>query len=328
MKQLFFISTLVISFSLAFGEAAAQHHLLVLNKSDNTVWQLDAQTGEKVAEYTTGVGPHEVAVSPDRRLAVVTNYGGVTPGNSLTVINLADKKITRTIDLDPYQRPHGVQWFSDGERVIVTVEAQKAVITVDVGNSEILSSIKTDQLVTHMVTLNEDNTRAFATSIGSGSATILNLEQHSVVGHIATGAGTEGLALLEGAGELWVTNRGDNTVAVIDTKTLEIVTKLESSSFPIRATRSPDGTLVAVSNGQSHDVTVFDVASREKIATVSTLTGDLSEGVPIGMVFSDDGSRLYVSNSEANQVVVIDTGEWEVLGTFKTGDTPDGIAYF
>ena len=59
--------------------------LIVLNKSDDTAWLFDGATGEKRAEVPTGGAPHEVAVSPDGALAVVTDYGAETPGNTLTV---------------------------------------------------------------------------------------------------------------------------------------------------------------------------------------------------------------------------------------------------
>lgn len=328
MKWYAIVWSLILSIFLLFGEASAQNHLLVLNKAGNSVWQLNADTGEKVAEYSTNAGPHEVAISPGGNRALITNYGGVTPGHSLTLVDLVNREVVKTIDLDPYQRPHGVEWFTDGNRAIVTTEAQKTVIIVDVESGNVTTSIKTNQLVTHMVTLNRANDRAYATSIGSGSTSILDLDRETVIKTINTGAGTEGLALLESRGELWVTNRDDNTVSIIDIKRNEIVQTLKSTSFPIRAALSPGGEWVTVSNGQSSEVAIFDASSKEKIATISTMTSGDSETVPIGMVFSEDGSRLFVSNSEADQVVVIDTSQWEMIQTFKTGDTPDGIAYF
>ncbi|HKL17476.1 MAG TPA: beta-propeller fold lactonase family protein, partial [Halalkalibaculum sp.] len=97
--------------------------------------------------------------------------------------------------------------------------------------------------------------------------------------------------------------------------------------FPIRAETSPDGRFVAVSNARASTVSVFDVETREKMATVSTKTPEVSDGMPIGLTFSDDNSRLYVANSNADQIVVINTDSWKVMETFKTGATPDGIAY-
>jgi hypothetical protein len=62
--------------------------LIVLNKSDATASLILLETGEVVRTLGTGIGPHEVAVSPDGKLAVVSNYGGRgQPGSSLTVLD-------------------------------------------------------------------------------------------------------------------------------------------------------------------------------------------------------------------------------------------------
>jgi DNA-binding beta-propeller fold protein YncE len=62
--------------------------LLVGNKSADTLWALDTATGVRTASFDTGVGPHEIEVSPDGRLAVVSNYGDrERPGSSLTVLD-------------------------------------------------------------------------------------------------------------------------------------------------------------------------------------------------------------------------------------------------
>ncbi len=45
--------------------------LIVLNKDGASASLRDRATGEEFARLDTGVGPHEVAVSPDGRIAVV-----------------------------------------------------------------------------------------------------------------------------------------------------------------------------------------------------------------------------------------------------------------
>ncbi len=64
--------------------------LLVGNKSAASVWRLDMADGRKAGEASTGQGPHEIAVAPDGRSAVVADYGTAAgPGNTLTVLDLA-----------------------------------------------------------------------------------------------------------------------------------------------------------------------------------------------------------------------------------------------
>ena len=76
--------------------------LIVLNKSDGTASLIARRTGQVFATIPTGEAPHEVAVSPDHKTAVVGNYGKNNPGHTLTVIDLATRKVTKTVDLKKY----------------------------------------------------------------------------------------------------------------------------------------------------------------------------------------------------------------------------------
>lgn len=324
MKSLFtFITALLLAIPVGLS---AQNQVLILNKSSNTAWQLNAENGQKIAEYKTGTGPHEVAVSPDQSRAIITNYSSDTPGNSLTIVDLKNQQVSKRISLGEYQRPHGVKWFSDERRAIVTTEAQQSVLIVDIDSGEILKSIKTGQQVSHMVVLGADEQTAYVTNLGSGSVSILDLEDGKTTQSIKTGDGTEGITTVPGRDEIWITNRSANTVNILDISSNEITETLESSSFPIRAKVSADGNRIAVSNAQSSEVAIFDVETRKQIQKVSTVSSN-QEGTPIGLTFSHDGNYLFVANSTLNEIAVIDTGSWKVVKNFATGTTPDGIAY-
>ncbi len=322
---------LALIFLLLFnipGATFAQNHLLILNKTGDTAWQLDAQTGEKIAEYPTRTAPHEVAVSPDGTRAAITNYGNDQPGSTISILDLKQQTVNKVIDITPFQRPHGIQWFSDGRRIVVSAEAQQAVVIVDTEKEEVVKSIKTNQKVSHMVQLDPNEQRVFVPNIGSGTVSVLDIADEKVIKTISTDEGTEGITLTTNHSELWVTNRAANTISVIDTETLTIKQTLQSSSFSIRAATAPNGKWIAVSNAESSEVAIFNPNTRELITKVSTVRNADENGVPIGLTFSNDSKRLYVANSQVNQIVVIDTRNWKIANRFKTGSTPDGIAYF
>ena len=86
--------------------------LVVANKAEATVSLIDLENGGVVATLPTGEGPHEVAVSPDGRFALVTNYGTrEQDGNSLTLIDIAAAEVVSTIELGEYRKPHGIEWL-------------------------------------------------------------------------------------------------------------------------------------------------------------------------------------------------------------------------
>lgn len=315
--------------------------LVVLNKSDDTAYILDRETGERLASISTGYQPHEVAISPDGRTAVVTNYGTrERPGNSLTVIDVASASQVKEIDLLEYTMPHGIQ-FLDDDRVIVTTEGNQTVIIVNLETDAIEHIFMTEQQISHMVAVTPDGQRAFVPNIGSGTVTVLDLESGMVEAHIETGAGAEGVAVSPDGSEVWVTNRGANTVSIINAETLDVIFELPSAEFPIRAAFSPDGQHVLVTNARSGDITVFDAAERLRVGVIrldeiDELVADEDRyfveefedsPIPIGVVVGPDNRTAYVANTAADVVAVVDIISLRVLDLYRTGAEPDGIAW-
>ena len=83
--------------------------VVVANKRGNDASFIDLESGKIVATAPTGNGPHELVVSPDGRLAVVTDYGGGR-ANTLTVLDIATASVVRTID-----RVRQSLYWTDGE---------------------------------------------------------------------------------------------------------------------------------------------------------------------------------------------------------------------
>ncbi|MDZ7691378.1 MAG: beta-propeller fold lactonase family protein [Balneolaceae bacterium] len=269
-----------------------------------------------------------MAISPDQTYAAITNYGDDKPGSTISIVNIVEHTVEKVINIAPFRRPHGIEWFSDGRRLIVSAEAQRSVIIVDVQTGTVATSIRTGQEGSHMVKLSQDEERVYVPNIGSGTLSVLDISEEYIIKTIPTHQGTEGITLTGNGAELWVTNRAANTISIINTDSLNVTNTLQSRSFPIRAETSPNGQWVAVSNAQSSEVAIFNAHTQQRITTISTETEKEENGVPIGLIFSTDSNHLYVANSEADHIVVIDTGNWEIVDRFPTGKTPDGIAYF
>jgi YVTN family beta-propeller protein len=314
--------------------------LVVLNKSGASASLIDDETGKVVATVPTGNAPHEVAVSPDGHTAVGTNYGtGQEPGSTLTVIDIPAAQAIKTIDLGEYQRPHGIEWLSDGKHVVVTAEENRALLKVDVEAGRVVSAVETGQEVSHMVAVTPDGNRAFVANIGSGSTTVIDLAKGEKLADIRTGEGAEGIAITPDGRSVWVTNRAADTVSVIDASTLEVVVTVDSKAFPIRAKVTPDGRHVLVSNADSGDIAVLETETHKEVrriemeaeakTTEGRLFGDQfgKSPVPIGIVIRPDGKRAFVAQTNADMVSVVDLETWKVSGTLTAGKEPDGLAY-
>ncbi len=327
------ISTLALPLFISFSQ-----NLIILNKSENTAIFFNVKEDKTLGQLPTGESPHEVAISPDKKFAVVTNYGTrENPGNSISIYNLEKLTLEKTISLGDYKRPHGIAWL-DETKVVITTEANKSIIIVNVKTGEIVGEVKTDQEISHMLVLSPDKSKCFVANIGSGSVSVIDLKEMKLVKNIQTGRGSEGIDITPDAREIWVTNRAEDSVAIIDAKTFEIKKKIKVEGFPIRVKISNDGKFAVISCARNGDVAILDVANKNIIKRIKTAeksevekTGRLfgsafgDSPVPIGIAL-DDKNLLYVANSNADIVSVIDPESGEIIKTIKTGKEPDGIA--
>src|SRR5689334_15517220 len=152
----------------ALGTAA---QLLVLSKGDATLAFIDPATGKSAGTVATGEGPHEVEVSSDGKLAFVSNYGGSTSGNTLSVIDIAARKELKRVDLGELRRPHGLT-FSGG-KLYFTSEDSKNIARYDPVKQAVDWKFPMGQERTHMVLASADGKKFFTSNIESNTVSIL-----------------------------------------------------------------------------------------------------------------------------------------------------------
>ena len=105
---------LCLAVALAAPHPARADTLVVLNKAADTATLLDLASGRERATLAVGAGPHEAAVSPDGRWALVANYGRPgAPGQSMSLVDVAAARVVATHRLGRYDRPHGIAWHGD-----------------------------------------------------------------------------------------------------------------------------------------------------------------------------------------------------------------------
>lgn len=322
----------------AFALPASADTLLVGNKARNTLSLVDLASGEVVRTLPTGQGPHEVDVSPDGRTAVVVNYrSGNEVGRTMTVVDIPTGTVTATIDLGEHRAPHGLVWMQDNTHVVATTEGSGDIVKVNVGAGEVVGAWQTGQEVSHMLALSPDDRVAFVSNIRSGSVTRIELEPGAQAQSQPTGEGAEGIAVTADGSEVWVANRAVDSITVLDADSLEVLAELETGDFPIRLEMSADGRHALVTNAESSELGVYDVAERREVvrkklqleggkgASIFGEFGDSS--VPIGIQTHPTRPVIYIAHANGDAVSEISTETWEILRVLDAGPEPDGMAY-
>ena len=107
-----------------------------------------------------------------------------------------------------------------------------------------------------------------------------------------------------------------NTAYIIDSRTLEIVKKIQVGFAPEHLAFSPDGRFYYQGNPGADSVTVIDMASLKVIKTIEGMVE------PLNITFTPDGTKAYVGNYGAHWIGVIDVSRHELLKKIQLGKVP------
>ena len=322
-------AALVWFLSLVAGPAPAQvpsPALLVLSEDISSLAIIDPQTRQIVGRVRTGEGPHEVAASYDGKLAFVTNYGltdPVAPGDSISVIDLAARKELRRVRIGEAARPHGITFA--GGKAYITAEGFKMIASYDPASDQIDWMLGNGQDRTHMLVLDPDLNRIFASNVGSDTITAMERIPDSPdwnVTAIAVGRGPMAIDLSPDGAEVWTAHTLDGGVSVIDAVAKRVVQTLRlGTQRTNRLKFTPDGRRVLLTDRDGGELLVLDAATRELVKRIPVGRR------PSGILIVPDGSIAYVAVQDDNNLAIVDLSTLEVTGRVPTDSNPDGMAW-
>ena len=155
--------------------SAQEGHLLVAQKGDRSL-AIVTPAGRVLGSVPEGgITGHEVAASPDGRLAIVPIYGnsGVgkpgTDGTKIAVIDIGAQKVVGEIAFDHGVRPHCAVFGPKNGMLYVTTELDKTVTVIDPKTLKVVATIPTGQPESHMLAISHDGRRGYTANVGPGT---------------------------------------------------------------------------------------------------------------------------------------------------------------
>lgn len=298
---------------------------VIVNQQSDSASIVDLAT-QKVVNVPVGKGPHESAVSPNGKLALVTNYykQGVGPGSSLSVLDLGSKKEAKRIELDKQAMPHGVQWVDD-RTVVCTDERNKRLLLVNIDAGKVEREFVTGQTGSHMLSLNQKANRLVCSNMGGGSVSLFDFKSGDLVETVSTGKECEGVGIAPDGKTVWAGNRAEDTISVIDVTTRKVIKKIESKGFPYRVQFTPNGKWALIPHAVSGELVVCDV---KKMTVVRRIKVDVpvKDPSPAGVWPYADSNFALVTVRNDNSVVIVDLNNGETVGRIPVEQSPDGVS--
>jgi len=282
--------------------------------SADSVALFAAHSLDRIATIPVGRQPHEIAAAPD--------------GAAVYVANTGDSSITR---LELWPRPRAMTAWRLPDQISVHDVAigDDGLVWAAAGQPPTILGIDaTSGVVRHRYALQNAGSWMLDTRGPGGTLTIANLEGGAVTLLApATGEGTVFQAVngeidaiaSPDRREIWSVNYRTGDLTVFDSGSGRIVRRQYSGLRASRVIFTPDGRLALVVHGGEGIVVAYDVATKERRASVRV--GD----DPKVIALSRDGRRAYVTHP-SGALTVIDVPSMSLLQTVPLAGTPDGVA--
>jgi YVTN family beta-propeller protein len=302
--------------------------LLAANKGDHTVGIIDPAAGRQVATVDEdGVTCHELAASPDGRLAYAPIYGNAgvgrpgTDGSLLRVINLATRRITGTVDFGRGVRPHCAVIGPKNGLLYVTTELDQSVTIIDPATLKIVGRVPTGQAESHMLGITRDGRRGYTANVGPGTVSALDLAANTLLTNIPVCKTAQRISL--SVDDRWVFTSDQETprLAVIDTASNAVDHWIALPGIGYGTAPTPDGQWLVVALPRASQVAVVNLREMTVAHTLDV------PRAPQESLVRPDGAEAYVSCDASKKVAVIDTKDWTVRALISAGPVVDGLAW-
>ncbi len=342
---------------IALALSADGRRILSANQTANSVSLIDAEAAKVLDEIETGEKPAGVAIGPDGSRAVVAHWYGY----DLAVLEIRDDRLRVVGRIEVGPEPRGVVIGPDGKTAYVAVGVADEVARVDLDARKVTGRLPVGREPRGLA-LSPDGSLLIVGNNRSKNVSVVdvanfqevksipldgyNLRQVAVApdGRYAYLANmqSQGFATTESNIDLgWVLGQRLTRVDLKEPEpyaTISLDPRGEAAADAHGAAVSPDGKILAVSLGGTHEVMLLRTdgkrlpwrsdGSRDLIAP-ELLGGDgrfhrvALGGRPTELAFAPDGKTLYVANYLADAVQVVDAESARLVETIPLGSPPE-----
>jgi YVTN family beta-propeller protein len=282
----------------------------VPNSGSNTVDVIDQRTFKVIAHYVVGQLPQHVTPSYDLKTLWVDNDGGnsltpvspktgrpdghavrvedpynlyFTPGGRYAIVvaernHRLDFRFAHTMRLHhsldvPCQGVDHLDFTADGRYLLASCEFSGEMLRVDVVHERVTGVLKLPRhfAMPQDVKLSPDGRVFYVADMASNGVWKIDATRLRILGFIHTGLGAHGLYPSRDARLLYVTNRNEGTISVLDFASGRPVTKWHVGGSPDMGGVSADGKVLWLSGRYN-----------AQVYAISTKDGRVLARIPVG----------------------------------------------
>ena len=209
---------------------------------DSFVYRIDVKKQRIDRVIPTGAVPKFLAVTPDGRRLLVSNWCGF----DVSVIDTTDN--TELTRIDVGRHPRGIAITSDSSAAYVAVMGEARIVKIDIAAASVVGEVgNAGQSPRHLV-LSPDNRYLYVTNNLEGNIRKIDLSTGVLLARLATGTQPRSMAIAEDGESLYVVNYQDGTVSKVRASDMTVLQTLPTGFHPVGITYDPASRQVWVAN--------------------------------------------------------------------------------
>ncbi|CAN5920748.1 hypothetical protein BH11PSE8_BH11PSE8_40970 [soil metagenome] len=259
--------------------------------------------------------------------AYITNQGS----HDVSVIDLATQKVITTVPVG--RSPAGVVASSRAGRVFVSNPDSKTISVIDMRTQKVIDTLPAGDGPVG-IDAAPDGSRVYAAdwytnrllvfdAHAEASNDAATAKPRAPIASIGVGRAPAGVAASDRPGMVFVAERDDDSVALVDVAARQVRLRTKVGTHPFALLFDAPRQRLYALNVMSDDVSVLDARDPDKLTLVATLKVGKA---PYGAALAAGGSLIYVTNQHDDSVSVIDAESLKVVRTLKGFGYPEGVA--
>lgn len=244
--------------------------LWVLNDLGDSLTRINPATAEK-GETIRVDDPYNMYYTPDGKYAMVV----AERLRRLDFRNPKTMKLEHTTKVACRGVDH-VDFSADGTYFIASCEFSAELLKVDTASRQVVGTLKLDHGgMPQDVKLSPDGRVFYIADMHANGLHLVDGESFKKIGFLPTGKGTHGLYSSRDSKVLYVSNRGEGTISLVDFATRKVAQKwtLPNGGSPDMGGVSADGKVLWLAGRYHHEVYAIDTSDGKLLARIKVGKG-------------------------------------------------------
>jgi YVTN family beta-propeller protein len=241
-----------------------QKSVLVANAAGDDVVFLDPKTGDIQSRLPNIIDPYHIGYSPNKKWFVAA-------GNRLDRVDIyaaKNQELKLVKIVKAAKTPSHIAFTNNSKLTFVTLQDSNELIAIDLASQEIVWRMPIGKMPAG-VWMTPGDKHLLIGLTGSDLVQVVDWKQQKIIKEIKTGKGAHNFRPLGDKRHIFLTNRVDSTISIIDMEKLEKVADIKGlPSGPDCMDVTADGKELWVTFRFAKKVGIIDIASRKLVSTI------------------------------------------------------------